>query len=151
MALDYICQTEYSRCMVKQVAFDMEQFYQALGDSTRLRLLNLMGDQELCVCYFVEVLGQRQPKISRHLASLRKAGIVTVRRQGTWMHYRVVAPQHTGAANILRETLAWMREERSFQADRARLTKACCSPAKYPLLDGAPLPTRVSEASCEVC
>jgi ArsR family transcriptional regulator len=151
IAVDYICQIEYIQGMVKQATFDMERFYQALGDSTRLRLLNLMGDQELCVCYFVEVLGQPQPKISRHLASLRNAGVVTVRRQGTWMHYRIVTPQHTGAANILRDTLAWMKEDRSLQADRARLTKACCSPAKYPLLDGAPLPTTVSEASCEVC
>jgi ArsR family transcriptional regulator len=148
--LDYICQIAYILLMRKQAHFDMERFYQALGDRTRLRLLNLLGGQELCVCYFVEVLGQPQPKISRHLASLRSVGIVTVRRQGTWMHYRTVAPQHTGAANILKETLAWMREDRSFQADRARLTKACCSPAKYPLLDGAPLPTIASAASCKV-
>jgi ArsR family transcriptional regulator len=149
--IDYICQIEYIQDIMKQASFDMERFYQALGDSTRLRLLNLMGDQELCVCYFVEVLGQPQPKISRHLASLRNAGIVTVRRQGTWMHYRIVNPQHTGAANILRDTLAWMKEDRSLQADRARLTKACCSPAKYPLLNGAPLPITVLEAPCEVC
>jgi ArsR family transcriptional regulator len=149
--VDYICQNEYIFQMGKQVTFDMERLYQALGDSTRLRLLNLMGDQELCVCYFVQVLGQPQPKISRHLAYLRNAGIVKVRRQGTWMHYRIVPPQHAGAAKILRETLTWMKEDRSFQVDRARLTKACCSPAKYPLLDGAPIPTTVSEASCEVC
>jgi ArsR family transcriptional regulator len=149
--LDYICQNEYISDMGKQAAFDMERLYQALGDNTRLRLLNLMADQELCVCYFVQVLGQPQPKISRHLAYLRNAGIVTVRRQGTWMHYRIVTPQHTGAANILRGTLAWMKEDRSMQADRARLTKACCSPARYPLLDGAPLPTTLSQASCEAC
>jgi ArsR family transcriptional regulator len=137
--------------MRKSATLDMERFYQALGDSTRLRLLNLMGDQELCVCYFVEVLGQPQPKISRHLAYLRNAGIVAVRRQGTWMHYRIAIPQHTGAAKILAETLGWMKEDRSLQADRARLSKACCSPAKYPLLDGAPLPTTIREASCEVC
>jgi ArsR family transcriptional regulator, arsenate/arsenite/antimonite-responsive transcriptional repressor len=149
--VDYIRQSKYIEGMVKQATFDMERLYQALGDTTRLRLLNLMGDQEICVCYFVEVLGQPQPKISRHLAYLRNAGIVTVRRQGTWMHYRIVTPRQTGAASILGETLAWMREDRSFQTDRARLTKACCSPAKYPLLEGAPLPTTVSEASCEVC
>jgi ArsR family transcriptional regulator len=136
--------------MVKQVNFDMERFYQALGDSTRLRLLNLMGDKELCVCYFIEVLGQPQPKISRHLASLRASGIVSARRQGTWMHYRIVSPRHAGAANVLRDTLAWMEEDRFFQADRARLTRACCSPAKYPLLDGAPLPITISKAPREV-
>jgi ArsR family transcriptional regulator len=132
-------------------SFDIERFFQALGDKTRLRLLNLMGDQELCVCYFVQILGQPQPKISRHLAYLRGAGIVTARREGKWMHYRIVMPRHIGAAQILGQTLGWLKEERMMQADRARLTKACCSPAKYPLLDGAPLPTKIQEASCEVC
>ena len=70
----------------------MERFFQALGDNTRLRLLNLMGDQEICVCYFVEILDQPQPKISRHLAYLRSAGIVAARRDGKWMHYRIVMP-----------------------------------------------------------
>ena len=132
-------------------SFDIERFFQALGDKTRLRLLNLMGDQELCVCYFVEILGQPQPKISRHLAYLRSAGIVAARREGKWMHYRIVMPRHIGAAQILGQTLGWLKEERMMQADRARLTKACCSPAKYPCLDGAPLRTKIQEASCEVC
>src|SRR5271154_1889802 len=131
--------------------FDMQQFFQALGDNTRLRLLNLMGDQEICVCYFVEILGGPQPKISRHLAYLRKAGIVTVRREGKWMHYRIVMPPHIGAAQILRQTLGWLKEEKTMQADRARLTKACCSPAKYVLLEGAPLPSTIQETSCEAC
>ena len=71
----------------KPTHFNMERFFQALGDATRLRLLNLMGDQELCVCYFVEILKQAQPKISRHLSYLRRAGIVETRREGKWMHY----------------------------------------------------------------
>ena len=137
--------------MAKTVPFDMEKFFQALGDNTRLRLLNLMGSQELCVCYFVEILGQAQPKISRHLAYLRTAGIVAARREGTWMHYRVVPPAHPGAAKILRQTLDWLQQDRSMQADRSRLTRACCSPWKYALLEGAPLPTPVTDASCEVC
>jgi ArsR family transcriptional regulator len=135
--------------MTRPAAFDMERFYQALGDGTRLRLLNLMGDQELCVCYFVEILGQPQPKISRHLAYLRSAGMVAVRRQGTWMHYRIVMPEHAGAARVLGETLAWMREDRRMQADRARLSKVCCSPKRSAALQGAPLPTPVEV--CEAC
>ncbi len=87
----------------KTTPFNMERFFQALGDNTRLRLLNLMGDQEICVCYFVEILSQGQPKISRHLAYLRRAGIVAARREGKWMHYRIVMPQNrrrcTGAAS----------------------------------------------------
>src|SRR5665213_3312008 len=124
----------------KAAAFNTERFFQALGDNTRLRLLNLMGDQEICVCYFVEILGQAQPKISRHLAYLRNAGIVAARREGKWMHYRIVMPPNIGATQVLKQTLGWLREEKTMQADKARLTKACCSPAKYALLDGAPSP-----------
>lgn len=127
----------------KPSQFNMELFFQALGDNTRLRLLNLMGDQEVCVCYFVEILEQFQPKISRHLAYLRRAGIVEARREGKWMHYRIVMPPNIGAAQVLSQTLAWMKEERAMQADRARLSKACCSPAKFTSLQGAPLPVPV--------
>jgi ArsR family transcriptional regulator len=136
--------------MVQQ-RFNVERFFQALGDNTRLRLLNLMGEQEVCVCYFVEILGSPQPKISRHLAYLRSARIVSARREGKWMHYRIVMPPHIGAAQILKQTLGWLRDEKAMQTDRARLAKACCSPSKYALLDGAPLPTTIQEESCEAC
>jgi ArsR family transcriptional regulator len=127
--------------------FDMGQFFQALGDNTRLRLLNLMGDQEICVCYFVEILNQPQPKISRHLAYLRSAGIVAARRDGKWMHYRIVMPPNEGAAKVLRETLAWLKEERAMQADRSRLSRACCAPEKFVTLQGAPAPVPVASSS----
>jgi ArsR family transcriptional regulator len=130
--------------------FDLPQFFQALADATRLRLLNLIGEQELCVCYFVEILGAPQPRISRHLAYLRNAGIVAARREGKWMHYRIVMPPHSGAAQILRQTLDALQDDKAMQADRARLTKACCSPARY-ALDGVPLPSAVSEPCCEAC
>ena len=124
----------------KQEPFNAERFFQALGDRTRLRLLNLMGGQEICVCYFVEVLGQPQPKISRHLAYLRNAGIVAARREGKWMHYRIAMPPRAGAERILKEILAWLKEEKSMQTDRARLARACCGAKKPGTLDGAPLP-----------
>jgi ArsR family transcriptional regulator, arsenate/arsenite/antimonite-responsive transcriptional repressor len=136
--------------MAKQT-FNMERFFQALGDNTRLRLLNLMGGQEVCVCYFVEILGGPQPKISRHLAYLRGAGIVSARREGKWMHYRIVMPPHIGAAQILKQTLSWLKEEKAMQKDLAQLTRACCSPSKFGLLDGAPLPTPVREPCGEAC
>jgi ArsR family transcriptional regulator, arsenate/arsenite/antimonite-responsive transcriptional repressor len=136
--------------MAKQT-FNVERFFQALGDNTRLRLLNLMDEQEVCVCYLVEILGGPQPKISRHLAYLRSAGVVAARREGKWMHYRIVMPPHIGAAQILKQTLVWLKEEKAMKADRARLTKACCSPSKYASLDGAPLPTTIQETSCEAC
>ena len=129
---------------MKQPEFNAERFFQALGDNTRLSLLNLMGEQEICVCYLVEILGQSQPKISRHLAYLRRAGIVAARRDGKWMHYRIVMPSETGAAQVLRQTLAWLRDDPKKQADRARLSKACCSPKKFAALEGAPAPVRVA-------
>src|ERR1041385_5665064 len=80
--------------------FDKELFFRALADRTRLRLLNLMRGGEVCVCFFVEILKTNQPKISRHLAYLRRAVIVAVRRQGQWMHYRVVEPAEPNAAQV---------------------------------------------------
>lgn len=136
--------------MARKTEFHLDLFFQALGDTTRLRLLNLMGEQEVCVCYFVEILDAPQPKISRHLAYLRKAGIVSARREGKWMHYRIVMPSHVGAAHILTQTLASLKEEKSMQMDLARLSKACCSPAKY-ALDGAPIPASISEPCCGAC
>jgi ArsR family transcriptional regulator len=127
----------------KEKTFDIEQFFLALADRTRLRLLNLMGDQELCVCYFVEILQQSQPKISRHLAYLRRAGIVVARREGKWMHYRITMPSHPGATLVLRQTLAWLASEQEMQQDRARLSQACCSSASFVALQGAPKPAVV--------
>jgi ArsR family transcriptional regulator, arsenate/arsenite/antimonite-responsive transcriptional repressor len=132
---------------VRQKTFNMERFFQSLGDNTRLRLLNLMGDQEICVCYFVEILDQPQPKISRHLAYLRNAGVVAARRDGKWMHYRIVMPPNEGAANVLQQTLQWFSEEKAMQADRAKLTKACCTPQKFVTLQGAPLPIPVASST----
>jgi ArsR family transcriptional regulator len=120
--------------------FDFELFFQALGDSTRLRLLNLMGEQEICVCFLVEGLKTHQPKISRHLAYLRKAGIVAARREGKWMHYRIVEPSDAHARRILQELREWMAEDTEMRRDRARLVNVCCAPALPLQLQGAPKP-----------
>ena len=132
-------------------SFDLALFFAALSDQTRLRLLNLMNGREVCVCYFVEILGQGQPKISRHLAYLRKAGIVEARREGKWMHYRIVAPKHEGAAQLLSATLAVLCQEKAMQADLARLEKACCAPRRPLALEGAPFPIQVATADCAAC
>ena len=119
--------------------YDLALLFAALSDRTRLRLLNLMDGREVCVCYFVEILGQSQPKISRHLAYLRRAGVVAARREGKWMHYGIVVPSNSGAARILRETLAVLREDKGMQQDLGRLNRACCAPQSVSALDGAPL------------
>ena len=110
--------------------YDLPRFFQALADPTRLRLLNLMRDSEICVCYFVDVLDQPQPKISRHLAYLRSAGLVSARREGRWMHYRITPPPSAGAARLLAETLKLLAAQKSMQAEHQRLTHACCATAK---------------------
>ena len=119
-------------------------FFRALADHTRLRLLNLMGDGEVCVCFFVEVLKINQPKISRHLAYLRRAGVVAARRDGKWMHYRVVEPADAHAARIFREVRAWLTEDADMRRDRERLVKVCCAPQTPVQLRGAPRPASIT-------
>jgi ArsR family transcriptional regulator, arsenate/arsenite/antimonite-responsive transcriptional repressor len=119
----------------------LDRLFRALGDPTRLRLLNLMAEQEICVCYFTEVTGAPQPKISRHLAYLRKAGIVAARREGKWMHYRLSAPSNPHAAAILKTVLDALKRDKGLQRDRRRLNRACCGPRSLVRLLGAPTPS----------
>jgi len=120
--------------------FDLEMLFSALADRTRLRLLNLMSEGEICVCFLVEILETSQPKISRHLAYLRNAGIVGARREGKWMHYRIAQPADRAAAHILQEVLRWLADDPQMRKDRERLLGICCSPALPLHLEGAPLP-----------
>ena len=120
--------------------FSLDLLFRALADPTRLRLLNLIGDQEICVCYLVEILRMSQPKISRHLAYLRKAGIVAARREGKWMHYRIATPSDQVAARILRETMKHLSDKPEMKRDVSRLRSACCAPQKFQLIQSAPAP-----------
>jgi ArsR family transcriptional regulator, arsenate/arsenite/antimonite-responsive transcriptional repressor len=129
----------YDMCRTPK-PFDLVQLFAALADPTRLRLLNLMNGREVCVCYFVEILKQGQPKISRHLAYLRRAGIVGTRREGKWMHYRIERPDDTKAASILDVTLRSFETDRKMKADLLRLGQACCEPQSFVTLQGAPIP-----------
>lgn len=120
----------------------LEMLFAALADRTRLRLLNLMRGREVCVCYFVEILGESQPKISRHLAYLRRAGIVRARREGKWMHYRIEHHANTEAEAILEATMQSLKEDAAMREERQRLAKACCEPEQFVTLTGAPVPVR---------
>jgi ArsR family transcriptional regulator, arsenate/arsenite/antimonite-responsive transcriptional repressor len=125
----------------------LDQLFRALADPTRLRLLNLIADREVCVCYFVGILRIGQPKVSRHLAYLRRAGIVAARRDGRWMHYRLAIPREPAAADILRATLAHLKSLPQMQRDLARLGSACCAPQRFVELRGAPQPVAVAPAA----
>jgi len=137
----------YNRGMAKQASVSLHLLFRALADPTRLRLLNLIADREICVCYFVEILQMSQPKISRHLAYLRRAGIASARREGKWIHYRLAVPKDQIAASILQETLKHLREKSEMKRDISRLGVACCSPQKFELLQGAPQPALLMEGS----
>lgn len=131
----------------ENVLSGMETLFLALADKTRLRLLNLMRDDEICVCYFTEVLGESQPKISRHLAYLRNAGIVLARREGKWMHYGIEMPENQYAAQILRDTLEWLKAQDNMREDLKRLEVVCCS-ADVPItIARAPTPKTFAEAN----
>jgi ArsR family transcriptional regulator, arsenate/arsenite/antimonite-responsive transcriptional repressor len=125
--------------------FDVELLFRALADRTRLRLLNLMGDDEVCVCFLVQALGVSQPKISRHLAYLRRAGIVAARREGKWMHYRLENPTDPHATTVIDSVRAYLDSNRQMRMDRSRLVKLCCSPKVSPQLKRAPKPARVPQ------
>jgi ArsR family transcriptional regulator len=126
---------------------DLAGLFAALADTTRLRLLNLIAGHEVCVCYLVEILGQGQPKISRHLAYMRRSGVVAARRQGKWMHYRICMPADAASASILAATLAALEGDPLMQTDRAKLAHARCVPQLLTLpskaIPAAPVPLQV--------
>src|SRR5215471_4941819 len=113
--------------MRAQKSYSLETLFRALADPTRLRLLNLMnGCNEVCVCFFVEILKTSQPKISRHLAYLRRAGIVSSRRDGKWMHYRVEEPRDAAAKRVLDDVRGWLQADGAMARERERLEGICC-------------------------
>lgn len=130
--------------MGKKTSFDMELFFKALADKTRLRLINLMGNGEICVCFFQEVISSTQTKISRHLAYLRKAGLVEARREGKWMHYKLVEPKEEHAAKMFREIRDWLAHDEQMKRDTEKLVNVCCSPAVPVQLQRAPRPASLA-------
>src|ERR1700720_425379 len=124
----------------KEKPLPLDFLFRALADRTRLRLLNLVADREICVCYFVDILRMSQPKISRHLAYLRRAGIVATRRQGRWMHYRLLAPRDAVASAILKETVTHLRQMPDMESDLAKLETHCCNTASVESSRQAPQP-----------
>jgi ArsR family transcriptional regulator, arsenate/arsenite/antimonite-responsive transcriptional repressor len=92
--------------MKTKAAISVDQMFRAFSDRTRLRILSMLrrssaGQGELCVCEIVGVLEVPQPKVSRHLAYLRRAGLVEARREGLWMYYRLSAPRNAFHAKLL--------------------------------------------------
>ena len=125
----------------------MEILFLALADKTRLRLLNLMRADEVCVCYFTEVLGVSQPKISRHLAYLRSAGIVSARRTGKWMNYKIDFPENPFAARLLDDTLIWLESQPEMREDYKKLAQVCVDIEAPNQIVRAPTPKTFAQAN----
>jgi len=107
-----------------------ETLFSLLGDSTRLRMTALLAvEGELCVCELTHALGVSQPKASRHLASMREAGLVVARRQGTWMHYRIDPDLPPWALRVVEAAAQEMHAMDPFRRDARQL----CN------MDGRPL------------
>ena len=85
---------------------ESQKVFTALADETRLRILNLLNEGELCVCDIIKVLKEPQSKISRHLAYLRRAGLVEGRKDGLWMHYKLSKPV-SKIYNMLLKTVSY--------------------------------------------
>jgi ArsR family transcriptional regulator, arsenate/arsenite/antimonite-responsive transcriptional repressor len=97
--------------------------YGALADETRLRILSLLKDGEVCVCHIHGSLGVPQPTASRHLAYLRRAGLVAARREGVWMHYSLARPRDPVVAAILDAAQHALTHTAVAPRDHARLQR----------------------------
>jgi ArsR family transcriptional regulator, arsenate/arsenite/antimonite-responsive transcriptional repressor len=115
----------------------LENLFKALGDRTRLRILALLAAGEVCVCNVHESLGLPQPTVSRHLAYLRRHGLVDTRRDGIWVHYRLAPPAEKLAGAIVDAALHAVGHAAAAGTDLKRLSKvagldvkaaACCAP-----------------------
>ena len=135
---------------------EVEQVCKALADVTRLRILGLLLSGEVCVCDLHETLKIPQPKASRHLAYLRKTGLVDARRDGLWMHYRLTEMANPILRTIRDAVAHALTHLDPVRRDSERLQKntGCCAPR--PSLDGSAKlpccssskPTTAAERSC---
>jgi ArsR family transcriptional regulator, arsenate/arsenite/antimonite-responsive transcriptional repressor len=124
--------------MAKQLT-EMETLFKALADATRLRILGLLLTGEVCVCDIHESLKIPQPKASRHLAYLRRSGLVDTRRDGLWIHYRLgqlADPVMAAIVDAVRHALTHVD---SVHRDAERLQKrtGCCVPTPGDAMRGA--------------
>jgi ArsR family transcriptional regulator len=109
---------------------EMEALFKALADATRLRILGLLLTGEVCVCDIHESLKIPQPKASRHLAYLRRTGLVETRRDGLWIHYRLGTLADPVLAAIVDAVHHALAHTDAVQRDAQRLQKrtGCCVP-----------------------
>ncbi len=98
----------------------------AMADPVRLRLLNLLTNGEVCVCHLHDALNLPQPTVSRHLAYLRKTGLVVGRKEGLWVHYRLTEPVTDLHTRLVESVIPCLADLASLKADRDRLSGLNC-------------------------
>ena len=101
----------------------LERVFRALADPTRLRIVGLLAGGEICVCHLHETLRIPQPKTSRHLAYLRRAGLVDARKEGLWVHYRLAQPADPTVRTVLSAAVHTLTHVATSRTDRSRLDK----------------------------
>jgi ArsR family transcriptional regulator, arsenate/arsenite/antimonite-responsive transcriptional repressor len=121
---------------------ELEKVFKALSDKTRLRILALLGNNEVCVCHIHDSLGLPQPTVSRHLAYLRRSGLVAVRRDGVWMHYQISRSLDPMVQSVVKATVDALSQVPATSQDRKQFQRSfgqlyvldspaggsCCSP-----------------------
>jgi ArsR family transcriptional regulator len=112
--------------IMKNESSQAAPLFKTLSDPTRLRLLNLLGCGETCVCELTDTLHVVQPKISRHLARLKRAGLVEARRDGKWMHYRWTEPADPLVRHVLVGLREWMAKDERLKQERHKRAQVCC-------------------------
>jgi ArsR family transcriptional regulator, arsenate/arsenite/antimonite-responsive transcriptional repressor len=114
--------------MKTKSAIPVDVMFRACSDRTRLRILHMLRNGELCVCHIVDVLGVPQPKVSRHLAYLRKAGFVIARKEGQWTYYKLAAARTALHRTLLDCLCCCLQEVPEFSKDAKRLKAVigCC-------------------------
>src|SRR5688572_590138 len=108
----------------KPAVDQLESLFKALADKTRLRILALLGKNEVCVCHIHDSLGLPQPTVSRHLAYLRGAGLVDVRRDGVWMHYQVARSLDPVVRSVLQAAVDAVTRVPATAEDRKQFQRA---------------------------
>jgi ArsR family transcriptional regulator, arsenate/arsenite/antimonite-responsive transcriptional repressor len=103
------------------VALELTDIYKSFSDFSRLRILNLLTQQPVCVCHIQEVIGLPQVNVSQHLAYLRKAGLVEFERVQTWKVYRIVSPRPPELELNLKALIECARLNPTFKRDLLRL------------------------------
>ena len=120
----------------------LEAVFKALADKNRLRILALLGNNEVCVCHIHDTLDLPQPTVSRHLAYLRRAGLVDVRRDGVWMHYQVARSLDPAVQTVLNAAVDALTNAPTTAEDRKQFQRvfgqlyvlntpaggSCCAP-----------------------